>query len=45
MPERILQVATDMSGQANEKITEIKAVTRATADAGTERLDRGGPGR
>ena len=30
MPERILQVATDMSGQANEKITEIKAVTRAT---------------
>ncbi|NIY74466.1 chemotaxis protein [Thalassospira sp. HF15] len=30
MPERILQVATAMSGQANEKITEIKAVTRAT---------------
>lgn len=30
MPERILQVATDMSGQANDKITEIKAVTRAT---------------
>ncbi len=30
MPERILQVATDMSAQANEKITEIKAVTRAT---------------
>lgn len=30
MPERILQVATDMSGQANEKIIEIKAVTRAT---------------
>ena len=30
MPERILQVATEISGQANEKITEIKAVTRAT---------------
>lgn len=30
MPERILQVATAMSGQANDKITEIKAVTRAT---------------
>ncbi|WP_296994511.1 methyl-accepting chemotaxis protein, partial [Thalassospira sp. UBA1131] len=30
MPERILQVATAISGQANDKITEIKAVTRAT---------------
>ncbi|MFH1803656.1 MAG: methyl-accepting chemotaxis protein [Pseudomonadota bacterium] len=30
MPERILQVATDMSGHANDKITEIKGVTRAT---------------
>ena len=30
MPERILQVATDMSQLANEKITEIKGVTRAT---------------
>ncbi len=30
MPERILQVATAMSGQANDKIIEIKAVTRAT---------------
>ncbi|OSQ29759.1 methyl-accepting chemotaxis protein [Thalassospira sp. MCCC 1A03138] len=30
MPERILQVATEMSQLANEKITEIKGVTRAT---------------
>ncbi|OSQ43189.1 methyl-accepting chemotaxis protein [Thalassospira alkalitolerans] len=30
MPERILQVATEMSHLANEKITEIKGVTRAT---------------
>lgn len=30
MPERILQVATDMSQLANDKIVEIKGVTRAT---------------